>query len=102
MVAVEVTGSDDIAADSGSTAQMVDVVHTEADTSFDTDWVGTTQADTMVASIQPELAPHSSSSKCQPSFPSRVGMLCNPSLHALVTCKIYKTKLSRYLQLLKV
>ena len=88
----------DISADSDSVAHMVVVEHTEADTGSNTNWVGTMQTDMMVTPVQPEPTPHSSSSKCQLSFPSGAGMLCNPSLHALLTCKIYKIILSGYLQ----
>ena len=99
MVATRGAGSADIAADSDLAVHMGVGLYTEANTSCDTDWIGTVQDDMMVASIHPDPAPHYSSSKCQLYFPSGFGMLFNPSFHALLTCKIYKTGFPGYLQL---
>ena len=85
-----VTGSTGSTTDSDSVAHMVGLEHTEVDTSFGTHWVGTMQADTILVSVQPEPAHHSSSSRCLPSSPLGAGMLCNSSLHGLLTYKIYK------------
>ena len=93
MVAVGGTDSADTTVDSDFAAHMVDVVHTEADIGSDTNWAGIAQADSMLASIQPDYVPHSSSNMCRSSSPSGVGMLCNPSLHSLLTCRIYRTGL---------
>ena len=98
MVVAGGTDSIDIVADSDSAAHMVVVAHTEADSGSDTDWVGTVQANTMLAPFHPESAHHSSSSMCRPSFPSRVGMVYNPSLHALLAYKIYRTSLRECLK----
>ena len=83
-----------------SEAQFDSEVHTnsKAHTAADTDCVGQAQVDRMLALVQPEAAPHSSSSRCRPSFPSRFGMLYNPSLHGLLNYKIYRKGLMGYLQ----
>ena len=98
MVVVGDNDSIDIVADSDSTVHMIATMHTKSDIGFDTDWEGNMQADTMLMSVHPEFAPNSSLSMCRLYFPSRVGMLYNPSLHALLTYKIYKTGLLEYLQ----
>ena len=72
--------------------------HTDADTDFDTDWVRTVQDDTILALVHPERAPNFSLSRYQLPFPSRAGILCNLSLHGLLTYKIYKRVFSVYLQ----
>ena len=92
------TDSIDIVDDSDYDAHIVVVVDIEAGTSSDTDWAGTRQYSTILAPVQPAPSPHSSSSMCRLSFPSRVGMLYNPSLHAPLTYKIYKKFLQGYLQ----
>ena len=83
--------------DSDFVAHMVVVAHTEADTSSNTDWVGTVQAGMTIAMVQPEPGPYYSLSMCLSYFPSRDGMLCNISLHVLLTYIIYKRGFPRYL-----
>ena len=73
--------------------------HTDGDTSFDTDWVGNAQDYRMLALVQPEVSHHSSSSRCRTYFPSRSCILCNISLHALMTYKIYRKFFLGHLQL---
>ena len=60
---------------------------TEVDTDFGIDWVGTAQADMMLALVQPKRALHFSLSRCQQSFLSRAGILCNIFLRVLLTYK---------------
>ena len=79
-------GTDSIGSD--FVAHMVTVAHTEANIGSDTDWVGTMEADMMVASVHLEPAPHYSSSKYQPPFPSRVGMLYSLFPHVPLIYKI--------------
>ena len=69
MVAIGGTDSIDIAADSDSTMHRIVVVHIEADTNSNTDWVGTMWDDMMFALVHPEFSPHSSSNMCRMSFP---------------------------------
>ena len=88
----------DTTADSDYTIHMVLVVHTEAGTGSDTNWVENAQADMMLTLVHSEAAPHSSLSICQPFFPLGSSMLYNPSLHALLTYKIYKIGLQECLQ----
>ena len=79
-----VAGGTDLASrmtDSDLAMHMVIVLHTEADTG----WLVIVQADMMLVLVQPESAHHYSLSKYRPYFPSRVGMLSNPSLHVLLT-----------------
>ena len=81
-----------------SAAHMVSVAHTKADTGSDIDYVGTVEADMVLAWVHLGPIPHYSLSMCRPSFPSRVDMFDNLSIHALLICKIYKTCLLGYLQ----
>ena len=73
---------------------------TADDTSSDTVWVGIVQDDRILALVQPEVSHLSSSSQCRPSFASRAGILCNPSLRGLLTYKFYRKGLMGCLQLL--
>ena len=60
------------------------VVHTIADTGFDTGFVGKAQDGSALVPVQPELGHCSSSSRCLLSSPLGDDMLCNPSYHALL------------------
>ena len=91
------TDSVDIGTDSDSAVHMVFVVHNQADTGCYIDWEGNAQDDMMLVLVHPDSTPHSSSSMCRSYFPSRVGMLCNPSLHSLLIYKIYRKGLLGYL-----
>ena len=82
----------------GSVANTDSKAYTVTDTSFDISFVGKVQDGSALAPVQPEPVHRSSSSMCRPYFPSRVGMLCNTSLHALLTYKIYRKGLLGYLQ----
>ena len=93
MVAVGGTNSVDIVVDSDSATHIIVVVHTEVDPGYDTNWEGNAWANMMLVLVHPESTHHSSSGMCRSSFPSRVGMLCNPSLRALLNYKIYRTGL---------
>ena len=90
MVVVVGTGSVGSVDGSDFVACTTAEVCTKVDTDFGIDWVGTTQADMMLALVHPKLSHHYSSSRCQPYFPSRASMLCNPSLHGLLTYKFTK------------
>ena len=94
VVAVVGTGS----AGSDFVACTTTEVCTEVDIDFGIDWVGTVQADMMLAPIHPERVPHFSLSRCQQSFLSRAGMLCNIFVHVLLNYKIYKRGFLEYLQ----
>ena len=97
MVVVVVEGTN--SASSDFVVRMTAVVHIEAATGSNTMQVGTTRDDTMLAWVHPDPTPHSSSSMCLSSFTSRAGMLCNLSLHVLLTYRIYKRGLFGYLLL---
>ena len=63
VVAMEGTNFSNRVDDSDCVVRMVGEVHMDADTSFDTNWVGNAHVSMMLASVQPNPAPHSSSSK---------------------------------------
>ena len=63
------TSSAGSAIDSDFVAHMVVVVHSEVDIGSDIDWQRNMQDVMMLVLVQPESAPHSSSSMCQPYFP---------------------------------
>ena len=93
VVVVVGTNFSRIAVDIGS------MVHTDSEmhTTTDTGLAGKVHDGSAIALVHPESIHCSSSSMCLPSFPLRAGMLCNISLHVLLTYKIYKRGFSRYL-----